>query len=293
MAVSRIDEIFRKRLRTLSFEFFPPKTDKGREGLFAAAESLMDLNPDFFSVTYGAGGTTAENTLSIVKELQERHEIPVMHHFTCTKHSRVELRQELEDMQAAGVTNLLALRGDPPANEQDYVPGKDEPRYAFELLRLIREYGDAFCVGVAAFPENHPRSENETIDSLVLRMKQETGADFAITQLFFENDHYRNFIQRTNNVGVTMRRIPGILPVTNLTSYLRFCTQCDVAPSDAIVNTLRPHEEDADAMATAGVDFAIRQCQDLLDSSAPGLHFYCLNKAEPVTTICRELGQWR
>ncbi len=293
MAVSRIDDIFRKRLRTLSFEFFPPRSDKGREGLLCAAEELMKLRPDFFSVTYGAGGTTAANTLALVEELQDRHGIPVMHHFTCTKHSRVELRAELEEMQRAGVTNILALRGDPPVDEQDYVPGKDEPRYAFELLRLIREYGDAFCVGVAAFPQIHPRSENDTVDSLVLRMKQETGADFALTQLFFDNDDYRNFIERTNNVGVTMRRIPGILPVTSLTSYLRFCKLCDMEPATTICDTLAPFDSEPDAMAAAGVEFAIAQCRDLLYSSAPGLHFYCLNKSEPVTTICNALGQWR
>lgn len=293
MAVPRIDDIFRKRLRTLSFEFFPPRNDKGRDGLLCAAEELMELDPDFFSVTYGAGGTTAANTLSIVEELQNRHNIPVMHHFTCTKHSRVELRAELEEMQRAGVTNILALRGDPPADEKDYIPGRDEPRYAFELLRLIREFGDAFCVGVAAFPQIHPRSESDIVDSLVLRMKQETGADFALTQLFFDNDDYREFIERTNNVGVTMRRIPGVLPVTSLDSYLRFCKLCDMEPAATICDTLAPFTAEPDAMAAAGVEFAIKQCRDLLYSSAPGLHFYCLNKAEPVTTICNALGQWR
>ena len=215
--IRRITEIFDEKPRTLSFEFFPPKTDKGHDNLYATAEQLMTLQPDFFSVTYGAGGSTSKSTLDIVKTLQERHGIPVMHHFTCTKHNRKQIREQIDEMKACNIHNIMALRGDPPADEPDYEPGPDEPRYAFELVQMIREYGNWFSVGVAAFPEGHLETATLELDSMFTRIKQEMGADFAVTQLFFEIELYKAFMKRLGEMGVSMRIIPGIMLITSPT----------------------------------------------------------------------------
>jgi methylenetetrahydrofolate reductase (NADPH) len=289
----KITDIFETRPRTLSFEFFPPKTDKGRINLFAAAEKLMELGPDFFSVTYGAGGSTSKSTLDIVKELQARHNIPVMHHFTCTKHSRMEIRKQLNEMMASGIRNILALRGDPPADEVTYEPGPDEPRYAFELIRIIRERAGWFSIGAAAFPEGHPQTANKELDSFYTRVKQDAGAEFAITQVFFENELYGEFVDRTRAAGVTIRLIPGILPITNYPRLLNFCETCGATVSPRITEIFAPLADDLDATYEKGLQVVTAQCRDLLARGAPGLHFYCLNKPEPVTTIHKALGDWR
>ncbi|MCD4825747.1 MAG: methylenetetrahydrofolate reductase [Phycisphaerae bacterium] len=293
MLVKKISDIFDTKPRTLSFEFFPPKTDKGRDNLFAAAEKLMELQPDFFSVTYGAGGSTSKSTLDIVQELQRRHDIPVMHHFTCTKHSRVEIREQLNEMMASDIHNIMALRGDPPADEPHYEPGPDEPRYAFELIKIIRERAGWFTVGVAAFPEGHLDTPTKELDSLYTRVKQDVGADFAITQVFFETELYRQFADRMAAAGITMRLIPGILPITNYQRLCQFCETCGATVSPGIHDTFSPLADDLDATGRKGIEVVTEQCRTLLALGAPGLHFYCLNKPEPVTTIHNALGDWR
>jgi methylenetetrahydrofolate reductase (NADPH) len=290
---NKITEIFQQKPRTLSFEFFPPKTDKGRANLFAAAEALMDLRPDFFSVTYGAGGSTSKSTLEIVCELQDTHGIPVMHHFTCTKHTREHIRQQLNEMMARDVHNILALRGDPPADEPHYTPGPDEPRYAFELVRLVRERADWFDVGVAVFPEGHIETPNIDLDSMYTRIKQEMGANFGITQLFFESSLYSRFVARLRDAGVTMRLIPGVLPITNYPRLLDFCETCGASVPPIVHELFGPLAEDLDATLEKGKQFAVEHSRALLDAGAPGLHFYCLNKPQPVTDILKKLGDFR
>ena len=285
----KISDIFAKKDRTLSFEFFPPKTTKGWENLFKAAQELMLLHPDFFSVTYGAGGSTTKNTLDIVQKLQDQHSIPAMHHFTCTKHNRTDIRQQLEMMDKLGIHNILALRGDPPADETDYQPGVDEPRYAFELIKLIREFGDKFSIGVAVFPETHPEAKTEEIDTMVAKIKEHSGAEFGITQLFFDAETYKKFADRMKSAGITMRLIPGILPITNYNRLVDFCKICHATVPQFIHDKFAPIADDLEATKMLGIEVATKLCEDLLEAGAPGLHFYCLNKTEPTKTICENL----
>lgn len=293
MAIRRISEIFEEKPRTLSFEFFPPRSEKGYENLYETASQLVTLQPDFFSVTYGAGGSTSKSTLEIVKKLQELHDIPVMHHFTCTKHNRKQIREQIEEMKANNVHNIMALRGDPPADEPDYEPGPDEPRYAFELVQMIREYGDWFTAGVAAFPEGHNETDTLELDSMFTRVKQEMGADFAVTQLFFEIDLYKQFMARLIEAGVTMRIIPGIMLITSWKQVTRFCETCGATVAPLVKDTFEPLADDNDAAYEKGIEFVTDQCRQLLDLGAPGLHFYCGNKFEPSATILENLGDFR
>ena len=286
----KISDIFNKKEHTLSFEFFPPKTIKGMEKLFKTAEQLLKLKPDFFSVTYGAGGTTTKNTLEIVQKLQESHSIPAMHHFTCTKHTRSDIRNQLKMMDELGIHNILALRGDPPADETgEYEPGKDEPRYAFELVKLIREFGDKFSVGVAVFPETHPEAPSEEIDTSVAKIKQLSGAEFGITQLFFDVETYKKFTNRMRSAGITMRLIPGILPITNYHKLVDFCATCQATIPKTIHDEFLHIAHDLEATKHAGIKHATKFCEELLKAGAPGLHFYCLNKVEPTQAICNNL----
>ncbi|MFP3937653.1 MAG: methylenetetrahydrofolate reductase [Phycisphaerae bacterium] len=290
MPQDKITDVFASKQRTLSFEFFPPKTDKGRDRLFDTAEKLVDLGADWFSVTYGAGGTTAENTLRTAEELIQSFDIPVVHHFTCIKHTWDSIRRELGRMKRSGVRNLMALRGDPPQHERDYQFRPDQPRYAYQLVEMARsEHDDHFSIGVAGFPESHPLAPNLDVDSHFLKMKQDAGADYCITQFFFENMLYWEYLQRVREAGVTMRVIPGLLPVTDYEKLVDFAANCGATVPQTIHEIFDPIKDDAEATQARGTDYAVSQAQDLLDRGAPGLHFYCLNRAEPVTTIFKSL----
>ncbi len=289
MPQDKITDVFATKQRTLSFEFFPPKTDKGRDRLFDAAEKLVNLGADWFSVTYGAGGTTAENTMQTVEELIQRFDIPVVHHFTCIKHTWDTIRSELDRMKNDGVRNLMALRGDPPQHEREYKFLPDQPRYAYQLVEMSREHDDHFSIGVAGFPEGHPLAPNLDVDSHFLKMKQDAGADYCITQFFFENMLYWEYLQRVRQAGVSMRIIPGLLPVTNYEKLVEFAANCGATVPRTIHEIFEPIKDDTDGTSARGTDYAISQAQDLLDRGAPGLHFYCLNRAEPVSSIFKSL----
>jgi len=291
MPMKKITEIFVERAWTFSFEFFAPKTDKGRANLMDTADALERLGADFFSVTYGAGGTEAHTTLDTVLKLLYAHEPAVVHHLTCVKHTYREIRQQVAGMSRVGVRNIMALRGDPPAGEPDFEFGDDQPKYAYQLIELIREQSDDwFALGVAAFPESHPMAPSPEEDSRYLKIKQDRGADFAVTQLFFENEHYFDFVRRVREAGVRLRLIPGVLPVTNYDRMLQFCGKCGVGVPPRIREMFEPVRDDPKATVERGIELAVRQCRELLDRGAPGIHFYCLNRAEPVSTIYRRLG---
>lgn len=284
--MKRIADIFDEKPWTLSFEFYPPKTEQGRDRLWDTAEELTGLGADFFSVTYGAGGSESHSTLDVVLGLLYRHDVAVMHHLTCIKHTYREIREQLAGMARVGVRNIMALRGDPRKDEPRYTPGPDQPKYAYQLVEIIRELrSDWFCTGVAAFPEGHPLAGSLERDSHYLRIKQDRGADFAVTQLFFRNDDYLRFMDRVRGAGVSMRLIPGILPVVNYEKLVQFCETCGASIPDEVHETFRPIKDDPEETKKRGIEYAVRQCQDLIDRGAPGLHFYCLNRPEPVKTI--------
>jgi methylenetetrahydrofolate reductase (NADPH) len=287
----KITEIFRSKPRTFSFEVFPPKTDKGMASLRAALAEFERLSFDYASVTYGAGGSNRDRTFDIVREIQEEHGLPALHHFTCVMHTRTEIGAILDRLERSGVYNLLALRGDPPKDQPDWRPGPDNFRYSSELVAFIKErYGERFAVGVAGFPEGHPLAPDRDFDADILKRKIDSGGDFIVTQLFFDNANYFDYVKRLRDRGVQCRIIPGILPITNYKSAVDFAAGCGASIPAKVHEIFGPLAEDHGKTLEAGIAYAVRQCRELLEGGAPGIHFYALNKVEPVASIIRELG---
>jgi methylenetetrahydrofolate reductase (NADPH) len=274
-----------------SFEVFPPKTSKGRENLFGTIEELAELEPDYISVTYGAGGSTTKSTLDIAKRIQDRFGITCMHHFTLVNQTVEELSRHIELMREAGVKNVLALRGDPPKEMgEEFKKIEGGLEYCYELIDLLREMGDdSFSIGVAGFPECHIDCPSEDLDSKYLKIKADHGADFAITQLFFDNSSYSHYLQRVSAAGVDIPIIPGVLPITDYQKLLQFCDTCGAYICREVHKIFAPVAHDVDETVARGTRYAIEQSGDLLRRGAPGIHFYCLNKTEPVRTIWQQL----
>ncbi|MBU4141098.1 MAG: methylenetetrahydrofolate reductase, partial [Candidatus Omnitrophica bacterium] len=212
--IRKIADILKEKKRTCSFEFFPPKTEKGEIKLYETAAVFAGLAPDWFSVTYGAGGSTRQKTMEIVDELQKRFNVPVMHHFTCVGHSRKELKVIMEEMKRRNILNILALRGDAPEGQTKWKPAPDGLEYCYQLIELIRAHGNSFSIGVAGFPEGHIDCSDKETDSKYLKIKIDAGGEFVITQLFFDNKDYFEYLERTKKVGVNVRILPGIIPIT-------------------------------------------------------------------------------
>jgi methylenetetrahydrofolate reductase (NADPH) len=288
--VARIADILKKKKRTLSFEVFPPKTPKGVENLYAVAESLNELKPDWFSVTYGAGGSTRELTMDIVVELQRRLGTPVMHHLACVGHTRSELEKILNDMKAKGICNILALRGDPPQPKEGETPFRGELEYCYELIELIHKHGDYFSIGVAGFPEGHILCSDKETDTKYLKLKIDAGGEFIITQLFFNTKDYFDYVNRVRKAGVKAPILPGILPVTNYQKLLDFAGRCGSNIPQSVHDIFKPLADNETATYEAGIKFAVEQCRELLAGGAPGLHFYSLNKIDPTREIVNRLG---
>jgi methylenetetrahydrofolate reductase (NADPH) len=284
--ISKVTDIFYKKARTYSFELFPPKTEKGYQTLLKTIADLAQLSPDFISCTYGAGGGNRDKTFDIVQHIQEKEHITGIAHLTCVLHTKEEILAILKDIRQRGVQNVLALRGDPPQDYPDWTPGENNFKYSSELCAFIRQhFHHGFGIGVAGFPEGHLLCPDRDQDARYLKMKIINGADFVITQLFFNNQDYFSYVQRLRNLGIQTRVIPGILPITNYQSLLKFCDLCGATVTDEIKSLFQPIQDDPRATLEAGIDFCIRQCRELLDGGAPGLHFYALNKIHPVDTI--------
>jgi methylenetetrahydrofolate reductase (NADPH) len=284
----RIDQILAERRPVFSFEFFPPKTDDGHENLRATLEVLREDAPDFVSVTYGALGSTRDTTIDIVKWIKQELGIEAMAHFTCVGATVEELRATLDEIEAAGVENVLALRGDPPAGQEEWVQTPGGLLYSTELIELLSEsYG--FAVGAAAFPEVHPQAESAESDIRFLKAKQDAGASFLITQLFFDNEHYFDFVARAREAGVTVPIVPGIMPVTNLRNIKRIAELCKSEIPEPYERQLEARQDDPQAMQDLGVAYATLQCVDLLARGAPGIHFYTLNRSPATRAILAAL----
>lgn len=289
--IRKITDIFKEKERTFSIEFFPPKTAKGVDNLYKTADELNKLGPDFISVTYGAGGSSRGTTLEICREIQDRLDVSVMHHFTCVGHSQDELIEVLDAMKINGIKNILALRGDQPKNIDNWEPAADELNFCYQLNALIRSrYGDFFSIGVAGFPEGHINCPDKETDTRHLKIKIEHGGEFIVTQLFFDNSIYSEYIDRLTSAGVNVRVIPGILPITSYDGLIKFCDMCGATIPDEVHDIFKPISSDNDATMNAGIEFAVKQCKDLLDRGAPGIHFFSLNKVEPTREIWKRLG---
>lgn len=287
--VKRIRDILNEKELTYSIEFFPPKTKKGNDNLFETARMFKELEPDWFAVTYGAGGSTKELTMDIVDELQKRFEIPTMHHLTCIGHSKAELRAIIEEMKRRSICNILALRGDPPKDIDHWEPPADRLDYAYQLCKLIRSYDSFFSIGVAGFPEGHITCPDKETDSKYLKIKIDAGGEFVITQIFFDNKDYFEYLERTKKIGITVRIIPGILPITNYQTLVKFCKTCGATISQRVHDIFKPLDGNDKATYDAGVQFTVEQCSELLEGGAPGLHFFALNKLDPTREILNRI----
>lgn len=288
--MNKITEIFDQKQHTYSFELFPPKTDQGYENLKNTIAQLAELKPDFISCTYGAGGGNRDKTFDIVEHIENEHKIIGLAHLTCVLHTKSEILNIIENIKSRGINNILALRGDPPVDHPDWQPTDENYKYSSELCAAIREnHSDHFGIGVAGFPEGHLLCPDLDQDAKYLKIKIDNGADFVITQLYFDNKDYFKYVDRLRKLGVNNRIIPGILPITDYNGLLRFTALCGATVTDHVKDIFEPLSDDKEATLQAGIDFAIKQCKELLDGGAPGLHFYSLNKVSPTKEILSEV----
>ena len=275
----------------VSFEFFPPKTEEGDRALLERQiPALLAARPDFCSVTYGAGGSTRDKTLQIVDRIQRQHDLPALAHLTCVNHTRDEVGALLGKIRALNCRNILALRGDPPGGgEFQPTPGGFE--YSSQLVQFIREQND-FSIGVAGFPEGHIACRaGKHVDWQHLKDKVEAGADFVITQLFFDNADYFEFRDHlAGKLGVTVPLVPGVISILSATQITKFTQLCGAKIPPALRAKLDALGADDESAMKFGIEYATRQCEELLRAGAPGLHFYTLNKAPATVQVLKNLG---
>jgi methylenetetrahydrofolate reductase (NADPH) len=284
----RIDEILAADGPVFSFEFFPPKTPLGERNLYAALAELRTLEPSFVSVTYGAGGSTRQKTIEIVKRIREEYGLEAMAHFTCVGATVPELHETLQEMQRTGIDNVLALRGDPPAGQEVWTKTAGGLEYSRELVELIAgEY--SFAIGAACFPETHIHAESPESDLEHLAEKVAAGVDFLITQLFFDNARYFEFVSRARAAGVQVPIIPGIMPITQVGQVERMARMCGASIPAGLRRELHARGEHPEAVLDFGVAYATLQCAELLAAGAPGIHFYTLNRSPATRAILSAL----
>lgn len=286
----RIDQILGAHGRPVfSFEFFPPKTPEGEDNLFRALRELAELEPDYVSVTYGAGGSTREKTIDIVSRIKSEYGMEAMPHFTCVNATTEELRATLELMRSRGVQNVLALRGDPPAGEDRWTMTEGGLEYSAQLVTLIKDEFPEFAIGGACFPETHIHATSPEDDLRYLKDKVDAGAQFLITQLFLDNRVYFDFVERARELGIGAPIIPGILPITNVAQVERMSQLTASAIPPNLQAELDRRREDPEAVAEFGVAYATLQCAELLAGGAPGIHFYTLNRSPATRAILSAL----
>jgi methylenetetrahydrofolate reductase (NADPH) len=289
----RVDELFEQAEEPVfSFEFFPPKSPEGEANLFRALEELSRMRPDFVSVTYGAGGSTRDKTLEIVMRIREEFALEAMAHFTCVSATETQLRSTLDELRHRGVENVLALRGDPPQGQEEWTKTEGGLEYSRELVEMIdRDYD--FSIGAACFPETHIHATDTESDLRYLKEKVDAGARFLITQLFFDNAYYDDFVARAREIGIEVPIVAGIMPITNVGQIQRFTAMCGSSIPDALTEQLEARREDPQAVTEFGVAYATLQCADLLAKGAPGVHFYTLNRSPATRAILSALRLMR
>lgn len=284
----RIDRLFGLGLPTISFEFFPPRNEAGWAQLYQAVGELHSLKPSYVSVTYGAGGSTRGKTLDLVSRIQNELKIRSMAHLTCVGHTADEIGKILDDLWAAGIRNVLALRGDPPAGQTQFVATQGGFAYADQLVQFARGRND-FCIGVAGYPEGHPQCLNRTRDMEHLKGKVDKGANFVVTQLFFDNADFYRFRDQARAMGIQVPIVAGIMPILNVGQIKRFISMCGAKIPHPLLLRLESLEADAEAVAAAGIDYATEQCRDLLANGVEGIHFYTLNRSKATVEVCKRL----
>jgi methylenetetrahydrofolate reductase (NADPH) len=284
----RIDQILSKGKPVFSVEFFPPRTPEGVESLFETVAALEPLDPDFVSVTYGAGGATREGTVEIATRIKRDHGLEAMAHLSCVGETREGLTEILDRFEAAGIENVLALRGDPPRGEAEFKAPEGGLSSAAELAAFISEqYG--FTVGGACFPEVHPEAPSLEADLAYLKTKVEAGARFLITQLFFDNRVYFKFVDAAREAGIAVPIIPGVIPIASYAQVARICELCDASIPTELSAAMDGLGGDAEAETLLGVAYAAQQCEELMARGAPGIHFYALNRAPGTRAVLSAL----
>jgi methylenetetrahydrofolate reductase (NADPH) len=291
----RVDAIIAtKGEPTFSFEFFPPKSADGERNLRATLQALQPLEPDFVSVTYGAGGSTRAKTVELTKWIKQDLGIEAMAHLSCVGATREELSDILDGIAAAGIENVLALRGDPPRGETEWRPHPGGLKYSTELAALISSRYP-FAIGAACFPEVHPEAPDLAHDLRFLKQKLASGASFLITQLFFDNELYFRFVEEARAAGVEAPIIPGIMPITDVSQIKTITGMCQATIPDSLLEQLELRAADPAAILQLGVSYATLQCAELLARGAPGIHFYTLNRSpatRAIVSVLKLLRPW-
>lgn len=275
---------------TLSFEFFPPKSDQGSEDLLETVNDLGNLNPAFVSVTYGAGGTTRERTREVVQRIIKDTSVPTIPHLTCIGHTKEEMSEILTQYSDDHVGTILALRGDPPRHQPDYDRNSDDFKFASDLVAFIKDHSHQFEIGVAGFPEGHPGTQNRLTEMDYFKSKVDQGADYICTQLFFDNHDFLDYRERCELAGINLPIVAGIMPITTLSSMKRMADLAAGSRFPAkLLRRLSDAGDDASAIRQAGIDHAIEQCQELIDHEVSGIHLYTLNKSSATREIATAL----
>ena len=276
-----------KKKFTLSFEIFPPKTIKGEEKLWSTLDRLALYQPNFISVTYGAGGSTRDKTLELALKIKQDYNLLPLVHFTCVGASKEEIKKYLQEAKQHGLNNILALRGDPPQGEKKFTPGPNGFSYANELVSFIKKV-DSFKIGVAGYPEGHPESSSLDQDLDNLKKKVEAGASFIITQLFYDNNFFYEFVNKARQKGVKVPILPGVMPLTNLNQIDKIPSMFGASIPLKLKELARKYT-DPKSLQKAGIDFSIEQCQNLQTWGVAGFHLYTLNRADSVEQIIKAL----
>lgn len=284
----KISEILNKGKPVFSFEFFPPKNNDGFLQLYQTIESFKRWNPGYVSVTYGAGGSTRSKTIELVGRIKHQIGLESMAHLTCVGHNVDEIRSILDRLREEGIQNVLALRGDPPQGEKSFVKTRNGFGYGNELVAFIKK-NYSFCLGVAGYPEGHVECPDKSIDLQNLKRKVEAGADFIVTQLFFENRFYFDFVERARAIGISIPIIPGIMPIINANQTKKFIKMCGATIPAALMARLDRVQDDTEAVRRIGIEHATEQCEELLLGGALGIHFYTLNRSTATLSILGRL----
>lgn len=280
----KIIDILNKGEQSFSFEFFPPKNYSSILELGINVGQLMKLSPSFISVTYGAGGSTQDASFNLIDYLNNKIGLVTMAHYTCVNATKEKVAKDLDYFSEINIENLILLRGDPPKGETKFTNQGGDFNHASELIEFASTR-ENFCIAAAGYPEAHPESDTLDMDIKYLKEKVDRGADFIVTQLFFDNQYYFDFVERARKAGIKIPIVPGIMPITNFKQIKKFTQMCGAKIPEVLIENLEPHQENLAKTYDIGVEFSIAQCRELLSKGAPGLHFYTLNKSRATVDI--------